>query len=186
METYTDYLMLIAPPKNIMYDIDRYKRAAARVIGDFPGLRSPAHISINHQHRCKPFVARHAIAQMQDKLGLLTPQELQILNFKYFNHGQTGMTIYACIVVNEHTGRWFKGLQHSMRVIQKQYVPHITVVKNLPPDKFSLLWPKFEQCRYQATFTADHLKVLERETYVQQSRWHIFKEFKFGEKLMEY
>lgn len=186
MESYTDYLMLIAPPKNIMYDIDRYKRASARVIGDFPGLLSPAHISINRQHRCKAFVARHAIAQMGEKLGMLTPQELQINNFKYFTHGNTGFTIYACIVTDDYTSRWFKGLQNSMRIIQKQYVPHITIVKNIPPDKFKLLWEKFKLCNYQAKFTADHLKVLERETYVQTSRWQILKEYKFGEKLMEY
>jgi 2'-5' RNA ligase len=186
MDTYTDYLMLIAPPKNVIYDIGRYKRASARLIGDFPGMNSPAHISVNHQHRCKPFTARHAISQMSDKLGLLTPQELQISNFKYFTHGQTGFTIYACVVTNDHIDRWFKGLQSSMRIIQKLSVPHITVAKNISADKFKLLWPRFEQCKFQTSFIADKLTVLERETYVQNSRWQILKEFRFGERLMEY
>jgi hypothetical protein len=186
MESYTDYLMLIAPPKSVIYDIGRYKRASARLIGDFPGMNSPAHISINHQHRCKPFIARHAISQMGEKLGLLSTHEIQIYNFKYFTHGQTGFTIYACVVMNERTARWFKGLQSSMRIIQKNVVPHITIVKNISPDKFKLLWPKFEECRYQNSFTAECLTVLERETYVPQSRWQKYKEFRFGERLMEY
>jgi hypothetical protein len=184
METYTDYLMLIAPPKSVMYDIDRYKRASARMIGNFQGLTSPAHISINQQHRCKPFMARHAISQMGETLGLLTPQTLHISNFKYFNNADTSFTIYACIVVNDHTGRWFKGLQNSMRIIRKQSVPHIVVVKNIPADKFRLLWPKFEHARFQTSFIADKLTVLEKETYTEGSKWKIYKEFKFGERLM--
>ena len=184
MQTYTDYLMLIAPPTTVRHGIDRYKRASARVIGDFPGMRSPAHISINHQHRCKPFISHHAIEQMGEKLGHLPPFELQISNFKYFNHGQTGLTIYACIVVNDHTARWFKLLRESMRVIQKNFVPHITVVKNIPDEKFKQLWPKFESSRYQNSFTADRLTVLERETYNQQSKWTILNEYRFGDKLI--
>lgn len=186
MTGYTDYLMLIAPPDNIRYDIDSYKRASARVIGNYEGLTSPAHISINHQHRSKPFVARHAISQMAGKLGLLTPHQIHICNFKYFTHGDAGMTIYACVVMDEPTQRWFKGLQGSMRIIQKPIVPHITVVRNIHPDKFKLLWPKFEQCKYNASFLADKLIVLERETYNPNARWQKFKEFKFGEQLMEY
>lgn len=108
MEAYVDYMMLIAPPKSVMYDIDRYKRASARIIGDFPGLRSPAHISINRQHRCKPFIAQHGLSQMAEKLGHISPMELKISNFKYFTHGPNAMTIYACIVVDQHAERWFK------------------------------------------------------------------------------
>lgn len=184
MQNYTDYLMLIAPPKPLIYDIDRYKRASARTIGDFNGMHSPAHISINTQHRCKPFIARHGITQMGEKLGHLAPLELQVSNFKYFNHGQSGMTIYACVVVNDHTARWFKALRNSMRIIHKNFVPHITVVKNIPAEKFAKLWPKFESCRYQSTFLADKLMVLERETYNQQSKWQVFKEYRFGDKLI--
>lgn len=186
MQTYTDYLMLIAPPKELRYDIDRYKRASARVIGNFDGMHSPAHISINTQHRCKPSIARHGISQMADRLGYLPPLELKINNFKYFNHGQSGMTIYACIVTDDHTTRWLKLLRDSMSMVQKSFVPHITVVKNIPADKFAQLWPKFESCRYKSSFMADRLTILERETYNQQSRWQIFEEHRFGDKLMMY
>jgi len=186
MESYTDYMMLIAPPKNVMYDIGRYKRASARVIGDFPGLNSPAHITINQKHRCKPYDARHGISQIGDKLGLLTPANLQVSNFKYFDHGPSGFTIYACVIMNEATQRWFKGLQAAMGVINKTSIPHITVVKNLSPDNFRILWPKFQACKFQCSFWAEKLTVLERETYAEKARWAIYKEFKFGEKLMQY
>lgn len=186
MEAYTDYLMLIAPPKSVMYDIDRYKRASARVIGDFSGMRSPAHISINHQHRCKPFVAQHGLSQMAESLGLISPLELKISNFKYFTHGPNAMSIYACIVVNEHNERWFKALRNSMRLVQKSFVPHITVVKNIPAEQFKKLWPKFETARYQASFLADRLTVLHRETYMEGSGWKVYREFQFGHKLMQY
>jgi hypothetical protein len=112
MQAYTDYLMLIAPPKGVMYDIDRYKRASARVIGDFAGMRSPAHISINRMHRCKPFIAQHGLSQMAEKLGQHNPAgscRSAILNT--LPTAQTAMTIYACIVVaNDHADRWFKAL----------------------------------------------------------------------------
>lgn len=186
MEAYTDYLMLIAPPKSVMYDIDRYKRASARVIGTFAGMHSPAHISINRQHRCKPFISQHGLSQMAEKLGHIAPMELKISNFKYFTHGPNAMTIYACIVVNEHNDRWFKALNNSMRIIQKHFVPHITVVKNIPAEKFNKLWPKFETARYQNSFLADRLVVLHKETYAERAKWQIYREFPFGGRLMEY
>jgi len=186
MQTYADYMMIIAPPKNVMYDIDRYKRASARVIGNFDGMHSTAHISINHQHRCKPFVAQHGLSQMAESLGHISPIELQISNFKYFTHGNNAMTIYACVVINERNDKWFKALRNSMRLVQKNFVPHITVVKNIPAEKFKLLWPKFEQCKLQCSFKADRLTVLQRETYNERSRWEIYREFPFGTKLMEY
>lgn len=186
MQSYTDYLMLIAPPKSVMYDIDRYKRASARLIGNFDGMHSPAHISINHQHRCKPFIAQHGLSQMAENLGYLSPLQLQISNFKYFTHGQAGMTIYACIVLNEYNERWFKALRNSMRLVQKNFVPHITVVKNIPADKFNILWPKFENARYQSAFIADRLIVLQKETYADRAKWEKYREFQFGGKLMTY
>ncbi|GAB3931754.1 2'-5' RNA ligase family protein [Mucilaginibacter myungsuensis] len=186
METYTDYLMLLELPKNLMYDIGRYKRASARVIGNFPGLDSAAHISLNHRHRCKPNIERHGISQIGEKLAMITPMQLQVYNFKYFTHGDTGYTIYACIVMNEQTQRWFKAVQNSLGMVQKITIPHITIVKNISPEKFQLLWPKFAQSKFSSGFIADKLTVLERETYVQQSRWKRYKDFKFGEKLMQY
>jgi 2'-5' RNA ligase len=169
-----------------MYDIDRYKRASARVIGDFAGMRSPVHISINRQHRCKPFIAQHGLSQMAEKLGHISQMELKISNFKYFTHGPNAMTIYACVVTDERTERWFKALNNSMRIIHKHFVPHITVVKNIPAEKFNLLWPKFATARFQSSFLADKLIVLEKETYMEGSRWKIYREFPFGNQLMEY
>ena len=186
MQNYSDYLMIIAPPDDVMYEIDRYKRASAKVIGNFEGMRSPAHISINHQHRCKPFVVHHGLSQMAESMGHISPINLQISNFKYFTHGSQGMTIYACIVVNERNDRWFKALRTSMRLVQKNFVPHITIVKNLPAEKFGRLWPKFEQCKLQCSFKADRLTVLHKETYNERAKWELYKEFRFGTKLADY
>lgn len=169
-----------------MYDIDRYKRASARVIGNFEGMNSPAHISLNQQHRCKPFIAQHGLSQMAEKLGHITPLELHIHNFKYFTHGPNSMTIYACIVINDRSERWFRALRDSMRVVNKTYVPHITIVKTITAEQFRKLWPKFQQCNFQSSFVADRLIILEKDTHDPQSRWQKYREFKFGHKLMEY
>ncbi|PTQ93591.1 2'-5' RNA ligase superfamily protein [Mucilaginibacter yixingensis] len=183
MTSYTDYLMIISPPAEIKAEIDRYKRASARKIGEFNSLHSKAHISINSQTRCKPFHAQPAIRSMAGPLGMLPPVKLKINGFKHFMSGDK-YTIFAALADDERTNNWFKLLRQQMRITTKSFIPHITVVRSIPGDAFNYLWPFFKDLPFEAEFMADRLTVLERETYILQSNWHIFTELYFGTQLL--
>ena len=183
--SYADYLMIITPPESIIKEISRYKRASVNLIGHFEGMQSTANIIITHQTRCKPFLVQPAILQMEKRLNTMPPVELQINGFSFFNHGQNAKTIYAVVERSSHTEKWFKLLQLQMRIKVKNFVPHITIAKNIPVTAFQKLWPNFENRIFDETFMAGSLTILHRETYVEYCEWRVHKELFFANRLKE-
>lgn len=186
MESYQDYLMIIALPDSVIKQISKYKRASANVIGQFKGMHSTAHISITKQQRCKPFMAQPFILQMERRLMSLQPAQLRISNFSFFKHGETGYTIYAAVNVAAPNHNWFKLLRREMGIKVVNFEPHITVVKNIPPSAFKKLWPYFEKCTYNEVFIAGSLTIFSRNTFGEQKEWRPFKELHFGNRLMAF
>ncbi|MDP9075999.1 MAG: hypothetical protein M3O71_01115 [Bacteroidota bacterium] len=76
MTAYTDYLMIISLPGELVKEISRYKRASVNAIGHFEGMHNRAYITVTHQVRCKPFLAQPAIARMAQRLSTMPPVEL--------------------------------------------------------------------------------------------------------------
>jgi len=185
MESYKDFLMIISPSDEVIKQISKYKRASANKIGPFKGMYSIAHISITHQQRCKPFMADPFMLRMEKKLQSMQPAELHINNFNFFKHGGIGFTIYAEVSIMPPNHNWFKLLRQQMG-IKISFVPHITVLKNIPPSAFNKLWPHFENAQYQATFKANSLTVLSRETFAEHGEWRPYKELYFGNRLMPF
>jgi hypothetical protein len=185
MMSYSDYLMIISPPENIIKEISRYKRASVNVIGHFEGMHSTAQITITHQTRCKPFLVQPAILKIETKLNTMPPVDLRISGFNFFNHGQTAKTIYAVIEKTSQTDNWFKLLKNQIGIKVKDFVPHITIARNIPVTSFNKLWPNFENRLWFETFTAHSLTILQRDTYVEYCEWRIYKELFFANRLKE-
>jgi len=186
MESYQDYLMIISPPDDVIKQISLYKRASVNKIGQFKGMHSIAHINITRQERCKPFMAEPFILNMEKKLLSMPPVELHINGFNFFKHGEVGFTIYAVINVAAPNQHWFKLLRRQMGIKVVNFVPYITVLKNIPPSAFKKLWPYFESSIYQTTFKAQSLSILNRETFAEHAEWQPYKELHFGNRLMPF
>jgi 2'-5' RNA ligase len=186
MTSYTDYLMILSPPEDIKKQVSKYKLASANVIGRFKGLHSIAHITITCQLRCKPFIAETVIKLMEQKLQGMHPVELHIKGFSFFKHGQTGMTIYAVVEPNQLNINWFKLLKKEMNIKVRNFVPHITIVKNIPVEDFNKLWPYFEKSNYPETFKVNSLTILHRDTFAEYVEWRVYKELFFGNRLMAF
>jgi len=185
MLSYSDYLIVISPPAALKKDIGRYKRASANLIGHFEGMHSIAHITVTHQTRCKPYLIQPAILQMEKRLNCIPPIDLHINGFDFFNHGQTAKTIYAVIERTAKTDNWFKLLKTQMGIKIKSFVPHITIVRNIPVSSFNKLWPNFENREFTQTFNARSLNVLHRDTFSEHRRWRPYKELFFLNSLTE-
>lgn len=184
--TYADYLMIISPPDAIKKEISRYKRASANLIGHFESMHSAAHITITHQVRCKPFLVHPTIARMEKRLAIITPIDLQITGFNYFNHGKKGKTIYAAVEITPKTKNWFKLLKLQIGIKPQNFVPHITIARNIPVTSFNKLWPNFENRQWETAFMANCLTILERDTYVEYCEWKIYRDLWFGDKLLAF
>jgi 2'-5' RNA ligase len=183
MMSYADYLMIISPPESIIKEISRYKRASVNLIGHFEGMQSTANITITHQTRCKPFLVQPAILKMEKRLSTVHAIELQINGFSFFSHGQNTKTIYAKIERTKHTDNWFKLLKLQMGIKVKNFVPHITIARNIPVTAFNKLWPNFENKAFSEAFKVESLTILHRETYVEYCEWKIYKELFFANRL---
>jgi 2'-5' RNA ligase len=160
--TYSDYMIVISPPVEVDEVIGKYKRATERLIGSFEGMRSKAHISVSQQHRQMPDLMQQKLDCYQRALNRLPPVKLYVNGFGFFKHGDTGATIYAKIELNNEVANWFKQLKRVFGDKKKDAVPHITVARNIPAERFQTLWPKFVDKQYRHDFTPQSLTVLSR------------------------
>lgn len=186
MTSYTDYLFLLSPPEAIKHEILRYKKASVRLIGDYKSMDSPAHISIMHIERQKPFFANTTVSQIEKKLYIMPPVLLHLDGFKYFTHLHSKMTIYADIRSSPAVEAWFTLLKKNLN-IKKALVPHITIGRDIPEADFNILWPHFRHKKLVEPFWVSELKIIQRETFGSFPKWEPYKTFQFrGTKSFEY
>ena len=186
MTSYADYLFLLSPPEPIKELIGKYKKASAKHIGEFKSMDSPAHISIMHAERQKPFFADHTVTKLERSLNIMPPVLLHIDGFKYFPHLHSQYTIYAHIRITPAVDAWF-GLLKKNLSIRKTLVPHITVTRNIPEADFDTLWPHFHHKKLVEPFWINELKIVKRETFGSFPKWEPFKTFRFrGTKSFEH
>jgi len=178
--TYSDYMLLISPPEAVKDMVRKYKLSCAKVIGNFDGMHSIAHITVTGQHRQMPVTMLQKLDCYQRSLIRLKPIELNITGFNYFTHGKQGATIYAKIELNTEVNKWF---DHLKRIFgdRQSIVPHITIAKNIPVHAFQALWPHFVNRAYRESFVPDKLVVLSRPMInMADDKWRFFKELQFG------
>jgi 2'-5' RNA ligase len=186
MTSYADYLFLLSPPEAIKHEISRYKKASARLIGDYKSMDSPAHISLLHVERQKPFFANTTVGLMEKKLYIMPPVLLHVDGFRYFTHLHSKMTIYAHIRSTPAVEAWFTLLKKNLN-IKKALIPHITVARDIPETDFNTLWPYFRHKQLVEPFWINELKIVQRETFGSIPKWAPFKTFQFrGTKSFEY
>jgi 2'-5' RNA ligase len=179
--TYSDYMMVIAPPAEVDLMIAKYKKATARVIGDFEGMYSPTHISVTAQHRQMPDMMKQKLDIYLKYINRLRPVTLHINGFSFFKHGDMGATIYAKIAIDAELNIWFTHLKRTFGDKSKNTLPHITVAKNIPIEKFRRLWPKFIDQQYQYSFIPQGITVLRRPMIGGKDLyWTVFKELYFN------
>jgi 2'-5' RNA ligase len=181
MYMYEDYLLLLSPPEAIKQEISRYKRASAKLIGNYKSMDSPAHISIQHLERQKPFMAEKNLNLIETALNELPPVLLHLDGFKYFSHLHSRVTIYAHIRITPAVDEWFTQLKRKLS-IRKGIVPHITVTRDIAGPDFERLWPNFRHKKLVEPFWVRELVMLKRETFAHEPQWQHFKVFEFKNK----
>ena len=179
MEAYKDYLIILSPPTLIAEQVKKFKRASARLIGDFEGMHSKAHISLSRLMRQKPFHTEPLFRQIEKELSLLEPFTLQINGFATFLPTDY-TTIYAAIRSTSVMEDWFKRLRKSLN--EKKSVPHITIARQVPNEKAKKLWSKFKDLPWNDEFEVKRLTILQRETYGYDKTWRHYAHIPFKGK----
>jgi len=176
MKAYKDYMIILSPPAHIAGQIKKFKQASERLIGEFEGMHSKAHISLKRLHRQKPFWTEPLFEQMEKELSLIEPVTLQINGFAHFLPTDF-TTIYAAILSTPAMEDWFKRIRSCLN--EKKAVPHITIARQVPNDKAKKLWPKFKDRPWNEAFRVDKLTILQKETFGYDKTWKHFKDILF-------
>ncbi|OCX54086.1 hypothetical protein BEL04_07400 [Mucilaginibacter sp. PPCGB 2223] len=172
-------MMLISPSAEIKEMVRRLKLSSAKVIGEYDGKHSIAHITITGQGRQMPVMMTEKLEYYQKKLLRIRANYISVKGFAYFLHGSASATIYARPVLNAELADWFRAVRKVFGDKQ-QLVPHITIVKDIPMVDFRRLWPYFEHREFNAYFLADKLTVLSRPTFgSENAHWTNFKDLYF-------
>ncbi|RYU92370.1 hypothetical protein EWM62_02730 [Mucilaginibacter terrigena] len=186
MTSYADYLFLLSPPEPVKELIGKYKKASVKHIGMFKSMDAPAHISVVHLERQKPFFADQTLTRVEQAVAIMPPVLLHLDGFKFFTHLHSQYTIYGHIRITPAVDAWF-GLLRKNLGIKKMLVPHITVVRNVPEADFNTLWPHFRHKKVVEPFWIKELKIVRRETFGSYPKWEPFKTIRFrGIKGLEY
>lgn len=176
MEAYKDYMMILSPPARIAGQVKKFKLASERLIGEFEGMHSKAHISLKRLHRQKPFWTEPIFDQIEKELSLIEPFTLQINGFAHFLPTDF-TTIYAAILSTPAMEDWFKRVRNCLN--EKKAVPHITIARQVPNDRAKKLWPKFKDRAWNESFLVDRLTILQKETFGYDKAWKHFKDIQF-------
>ncbi|WP_158828357.1 hypothetical protein [Mucilaginibacter lacusdianchii] len=175
--SYKDYFFLLQPSEVVKQQIAYYKNLAGDIVGQYPGISSTAHLSIALKVRQKDYFMKSFLDNIRPKIMNMPAINLQIDGFQTFNHQNESATIYAQVKKSYQSDNWFDKL---IREINAQpLTPHITVTKAIPVDYFVTLWPHFKYTRYQDSFIADKLTILERTSYDKYAKWGMFEEIPF-------
>jgi 2'-5' RNA ligase len=185
MIAFADYLIIITLPHPLAKELGRYKRASANIIGHFEGMHSNTYITITHQVRCKPFLAQPALSLMGNRLSTMPPVELYVNGFSFVSHG-TSLTIFAQIEMTERAQNWFKLLSKQMAIKVMDFVPQLTIARNIPIPAFNKLWPKFANRKFKYPFIVNNITILQRDTYGEINEWTVYKEMHFGNRMLAF
>lgn len=178
MNMYEDYLMLLSPPEPVKHEIARYKKASARLIGQFKSMDSPAHISVQHLERQKPFMSGKNMELIEQAVNTMPPVLLHLDGFAHFAHLHNRMTIYGTIRSTRASDDWFGTLKKKLR-IKKNIIPHITVVRDVAEADFDKLWSHFRHKKLVEPFWIKELTILKRDSLDSLAKWDKFKVFEF-------
>ena len=169
-------MFILSPPAHIAAQVKKFKLASERLIGDFEGLHSKAHISLKRLHRQKPYFTEPQFEQIGKEVSLIEPFVLQLNGFAHFLPTDY-TTIYAAIKSTPAMEDWFKRMRKCLE--EKKAVPHITIARQVPDHQAKKLWPKFKSRHWDDEFEVDHLTILYRETFGGSKHWQHFTDMPF-------
>lgn len=158
-----DYLIVISPVDAVSTKIMYYKLKAWELIGDYPSLHSKAHITVNHDPNIQSLVFEEKLAYYQRKLTNINSFEMKVCGFGRFKHNANSYTIYAKIEINRVVEETLSTLN---RTFSKGMVktPHIIIAKTISKEKADILWQYFADLKFERSFYADKIDVLETPT----------------------
>lgn len=174
------YFIAIVAPEQINQQVLEWKQYMLQHFNCKVALRSPAHITI-----IPPFImANDLLPQMEEQLESFSARQqsfpIQLKNFAAFKP----RVLYVHVEPNTHLSELQANLeafllQHKHFPIKKEersFHPHVTIAnRDLQQSDFPIAWQHFQQLKYDVTFPANALALLQHNGQM----WEIARSFPF-------
>lgn len=167
-----ELFFMISPPRHVMSDVAVLKDDVHYLIGHkFEDQFAKAHISLfkyNDVH------TEDIISFVEDKARDFQPFNVFLKDFGVFYNGSK-RTVYLDIVNKFAIQDIFEKLVKE----DSDYIPNITIAKNLEMVDFLRCWPYLKSLKYgNQHFVCDRITVLAKS----EKRWVHYKDIEFGVK----
>ena len=164
-----ELFFLIAPPPHIKSDVSVLKDDVHYLIGhEFEDRYSKAHISLfryNDEH------IEDMLHHVQSKADHFSAFNVFVKDVNVFHHGSK-RTLYLDIV-NKYP---LRDIFEKLVKTDSNFVPHITISRNLSTEDFLKTWPYLKDLPYSQHFLCDRITVLARS----ENRWLHYTDILFG------
>lgn len=166
----TELYFIIAPPRHILSDVSVLKDDVHYLIGRrFEDQRSKGHIPL-FKYNDKYY--REMVRFVEAKATEFKPFNVLLKDFGVFQNGSK-RTIYMDIVYKSPIQEIFGKLVKE----DENFVPHITIARNLEVEDYLRCWPYLKGLRYgNQHFLCDRITVLEK----RDRSWVHHKDILFG------
>jgi hypothetical protein len=166
-----ELFFIIAPPRHILSDVSVLKDDVHYLIGHpFEAQHSKANISL---FKYSDKYTKDMIRFVESKALEFKPFNVLLKDFGVFYSGSK-RTIYMDIVYKSPIQEIFEKIVKE----NANYVPHITIAKNLEMPDFLRCWPYLKGLRYgNQHFLCDRITVLAKG----EKNWVHYKDIMFGE-----
>lgn len=163
-KTRYEYLILISPPYDIDRNVKKFQTISKGILND-PGAKytKMAHISIcllpPQEENDKAI-----IALLTEVVKGLTSFIIYLDGFGHFDQELNNKnTFFISIVNKKDISNIFYSVMKELHIVpQREYVPHMTIGKNIDPLKFPAVKSHFENIDYEATFLCNRITLLKR------------------------
>jgi len=152
------------PPKDILVEIEEFKKICMKKFNSKHALRLPAHITLVspfHSEEQDFFSLKSVLREILKK-----DITVELNGFSYFEK----RVIYVDIRRNKELFRLKKRVDDKIEKIYKKkliddnFLPHITVAsKDLTEENFTLAWKYFKDIEYKRIFKAKKIVVFKLE-----------------------
>ena len=166
----SELYFIIAPPRHILSDVSVIKDDVHYLLGHkFDDQHSKAHIPL---FRYNDKYDREMIRFVESKAQEFEPFNVLLKDFGVFHHGSK-RTVYMDIVYKSPIQEIFSKLVKE----DENFVPHITIARNLEVEDFLRCWPYLKGLRYgNQHFHCDRITVLQKH----DKQWIHYKDIMFG------
>lgn len=171
-----EYLLMLNPPKRISNEVKILQQNFYSEQEQVQSKKSAPHLTLIH-FRLNPNLEEKLINDMEEISAVQSPIEVVLNNFNHFGTH----TIYIDVKNASAITNLVKSLHAKLNLQLSQsffaWKPYMTIAKGLTSEKFKTVYADFENSAFNASFIADGMLLLKRDSVYE--RYLTIREFEF-------